>query len=129
MERGPDGLYRGEVAGRSWVLTPPTGSEAWALYMAIQAVAAKHGAADSRQAAQAAIGRVLYDPDAQALMLSTVHRMTCDGVPVAGAFDLVFPAHRVHEIPVIASEAWLALGFLTPPGMLPAPAATKPAHP
>lgn len=124
MERGPDGMYRGVIAGRSWVLTPPTGSEAWALYMAIQGVAAKYGAAESRQAAQAAVGRVLYDADAQGLMVATLQRMTCDGVPVAGAFDAVFPAHRVHEIPAIASEAWLALGFLTPPGMLPAPAAS-----
>ena len=126
FERGADGVYRAHIAGRAWSFPAPVGSEAWVLYMSVQTIAGRHGAGDGRQQAQAAVARLIYDPAAMPLILDMVRRMSCDGVHVGTNFDAVFQAERVHEIPVLALEAWEALGFLLPLGMLPAPPAATP---
>ena len=124
------GIWRATLAGRSWVLTEPTGSTAWAAYAALQARLGALGlySGDPVRARSALVG-FPSDPDVMRLARQTVEWMTCDGVAVAGGFDVVFPASRVYEVAALARGAWEVLGFLDAPGQRPETEAPAPVPP
>ncbi len=127
---GAAGIWHATLAGRSWTLTEPTGSTAWAAYAALQARLAALGlySGDPVRFRAALVG-FMADPDVLRLARQAVDWMACDGVPVASGFDRVFTAGRVAEVAVLAREAWNVLDFFLAPGQRPDTQAAVPSPP